>query len=439
MQKIVLNCILQYKKSYLCIVKISNMATVKFMYRSTRPKAFLEVRVQNKNSIWGGKTDILTTSDFWNNYFKVDKLRDVDLRNEQIRINDLCNKLETYLLEEIKKTDLDKVTDKDWLKTVLNILYRPESVEGVKTYPNGLIPYLDYYTDVEKEDSTEPLRIGLRVLKKKLQRFEEKRGDVILIKDVNRSFMKEFFKWSRTQNHTAGTMHKDLSTIKSVCLNAQEKGIEVSLELPRLTIDRAEKKKAKPVNIHLTFEEIEQIQKAKIPSELENIRDWLIISCFTGQRVSDFLRFNSKMVRMEQGRKVIDFTQQKTNAVIGISLHPKIIEILDKRGGEFPEPTTHPIYNRLLKDLCQIAELNEKVLGSKLIKVNGNNRRITDTYYKWEIVSSHIGRRSYASNFYGTIPTPYLMAVTGHKTESTFIAYVGKDPSELAKQIHKYY
>ena len=79
------------------------MATVKFMYRSLRPKSYIEVRVQHKNSIFGGKSDILTTKDFWEKHSKGEKLKDVHLRNEQIRINELCNALEIYLLEVIQK------------------------------------------------------------------------------------------------------------------------------------------------------------------------------------------------------------------------------------------------------------------------------------------------------------------------------------------------
>jgi len=33
---------------------------------------------------------------------------------------------------------------------------------------------------------------------------------------------------------------------------------------------------------------------------------------------------------------------------------------------------------------------------------------------KYEFVSSHIVRRSFASNYYGKIETPMLMNITGH-------------------------
>ena len=43
---------------------------------------------------------------------------------------------------------------------------------------------------------------------------------------------------------------------------------------------------------------------------------------------------------------------------------------------------------------------------------------------KWATLSSHIGRRSFATNFYGKIPTPLLMEATGHTTENVFLKYI---------------
>ena len=44
---------------------------------------------------------------------------------------------------------------------------------------------------------------------------------------------------------------------------------------------------------------------------------------------------------------------------------------------------------------------------------------------KYKFVTSHIMRRSFASNYYGKIETPLLMNITGHSKESTFLTYIG--------------
>ena len=44
---------------------------------------------------------------------------------------------------------------------------------------------------------------------------------------------------------------------------------------------------------------------------------------------------------------------------------------------------------------------------------------------KYEFMTSHLMRRSFASNYYGKIETPLLMNITGHSKESTFLTYIG--------------
>ncbi|OAH72711.1 hypothetical protein AXA65_09750 [Chryseobacterium sp. FP211-J200] len=58
---------------------------------------------------------------------------------------------------------------------------------------------------------------------------------------------------------------------------------------------------------------------------------------------------------------------------------------------------------------------------------------------KWEILSSHIGRRSFASNFYGKIPTPLLMEATGHSTEQIFLRYINPIDNDRILSLSNYF
>ena len=58
---------------------------------------------------------------------------------------------------------------------------------------------------------------------------------------------------------------------------------------------------------------------------------------------------------------------------------------------------------------------------------------------KWEILSSHIGRRSFASNFYGKIPIPLLMEATGHSTEQMFLKYINPMDEERMLSLGNYF
>lgn len=51
---------------------------------------------------------------------------------------------------------------------------------------------------------------------------------------------------------------------------------------------------------------------------------------------------------------------------------------------------------------------------------------------KYKFVTSHIMRRSFASNYYGKIETPLLMNITEYLKESTFLTYIGTDQNKDA-------
>ena len=121
---------------------------------------------------------------------------------------------------------------------------------------------------------------------------------------------------------------------------------------------------------------------------------------------------------------------------------PKVLEILKKRGGKFPRAISDQKYNDFIKEVCRLAELNQLTKGSKIMETepdSGVYRKQDGLYKKWELVTSHIGRRSMASNFYGKIPTSHLINITNHASESQFLAYVGKSNKDLAKETFKYF
>ena len=60
-------------------------------------------------------------------------------------------------------------------------------------------------------------------------------------------------------------------------------------------------------------------------------------------------------------------------------------------------------------------------------------------YPLYEIISSHVCRRSFATHNYAKIPTPIIMAVTGHKTEKEFLNYIGKDYNDLSREMLTYW
>ena len=436
------------------------MSAVTFSYRSTKDKAPLEIRLSfriegNKNSYsFYSRSKIIVDKLYWKelhtktdfpNYRDIDKLNEVkEIRKQQNSINEEIEKIQTHILtafDSIPNDEVLKVVNKKWLENQIDIYYNPpktEEEEEQAKIPTDLINYIDYYLDYRKHEISESLRKKNNVVKNKLIRFQKERKRTILIKDVNDKFKQEFVSYQKEHGYSQNTMQRELVFIKTFCKHASYLGLETHPQMESLRID-----KEKVTPIYLTFDEIEQIEKTTdLPDYLDNARDWLIISCFTGQRISDFMRFTKDMIRTENNGMFLEFTQIKTKKAMTVPIHPKVIEILEKRNGDFPRQISDVNYNLYIKEVCERAKLTQKVNGSKKVETAPDSkeyRKVSGEFPKHELVTSHIGRRSFATNFYGKIPTTYLINTTGHGSEAMFLAYIGKSNKDLAIETNNYF
>ena len=77
-----------------------------------------------------------------------------------------------------------------------------------------------------------------------------------------------------------------------------------------------------------------------------------------------------------------------------------------------------------------MAGIDEEVLVNK--NVGGRNTEVV--LPKYQLVSSHTARRSFATNAYKAgVPTIAIMKITGHKLESTFLKYIRVSAEENAE------
>jgi len=211
-----------------------------------------------------------------------------------------------------------------------------------------------------------------------------------------------------------------LKLLKIILRDAQKSGFEIH---PYSNYIESFKQKSSDRIIHfLNPAEIKVLKGLeRIPSELDDSYKWLLIGLSIGQRVSDLLSLNSSNIRKANNGLYIDIIQQKTKKAVTIGVaDPLVIDLLES---EFPKVLSQEAFNKQIKMICKIAGIDEVVRG---FKNNPKTRRkeVVDAP-KYEFVTSHIMRRSFASNYYGKIETPLLMNITGHTKESTFLTYIG--------------
>lgn len=416
------------------------MATVNFLYRSKRDRSHLTIRLlfrdNNKDYVLSAKTKLFVTKTYWLNYHFKKRIKDIEVSFEKSRIQNEINCIEDYILKEFNRSTFTEI-DKGWLKRKIESYYNPKQKVNI---PVELIHFIEFYINYRKNELRITSINKYRVIKKKLIRLEKDYKKTYQIKDIDEDFKNEFVDYQLKEGYAKNTVQKELAFIKTFCKQARFLGLEVNNQMDGL---KTEKEKVE--KIYLNLEELNKIESlSKLPDFFEDARDWLLISAFTGQRISDFMRFTTEVIRKEKNEEFIEFTQKKTNKIMTIPLHPKVRKVLNKRNGEFPKRLNFHSYNKQIKTICKIAKINDLINGSRLEKVKegkGKNkyRKKDGLYKKYELITSHVGRRSFASNYYGIIPTTFLIYVTGHSSEAMFLNYVGKSNKDLALEASKYF
>ncbi len=428
------------------------MATIYFLYRSTRENAPLTVRLlftnNGVNEIIGtnsryliySKKDLvndptLNAKNYWDKMHNNIRTKDIELRNKQIAIQKDLNKIENYILKAFNDINLESA-NKEWLEGVVEEFYNPRKQSSI---PNTIIEFFDYYLEMNPHLKYGTQKKYITIKNKLIKRKQLFSSTPIFLTDINDNFKLKYYKIFA--DYKTNTIVRDLTEIKTLCRLALKKGKEIDMEV----LDWKFKVEKTPF-VSLNLDEIENILNLKdLPDFLDNARDWLVISTSVGQRISDLMRFEKSMIRVEKNKKnkdihLIEFEQVKTNKLVTVPLDNKVLTILEKRNGDFPRKISDQKYNDYIKEVCKKAGLRQLVQGDKIIVTeNGDKRAEFGTYEKWELVSSHIGRRSFATNNFGKIPTSLIMSVTAHSKENTFMAYINKTQTEQAKELADYF
>jgi len=163
---------------------------------------------------------------------------------------------------------------------------------------------------------------------------------------------------------------------------------------------------------------------------LDRVRDWFLLLAWTGCRFSDL----EKVGKTDIQDGFISFRQQKTNTKVTIPLHPVVLEILEKYDFNLPEPISNQRFNEYIKEAAKLAGIN----AIESITITKGGQLKTELYPKYELISSHTGRRSFCTNMYKRgLPTLMIMSISGHKTEKSFLKYIKVKQSEHAEMMKK--
>lgn len=409
------------------------MATIKFYYRSKKNNAPITLRlIHNKEIDLWVNTQKRIDKNIWNTKTGLPKNNSTEGKKTK---NILAN-LEKHTLDAFDNDYANgNEINKDWVVYQIDLFFkRVTKDEAIST---SIIDNIERILNTSSTRKNGKGGLGLsegriknyKVLKKIVKEFQGRKN--LTVKDVNLKFKNDFLTFMNSKKYSESYSIKMLSNIKTVCNDAKINGVEVNQQLEQIKLPKSTNEHI----IYLNPTELEQIENTVLSSaSLENAKKWLLIGCSIGQRGGDLLKLTDENLVYRNGLNLIELRQEKGHKLTTIPLPQKTIELL-KNG--FPKKISLQKFNDYIKLVCMEAGLNELKKGKKFNKKT--KRKEVGMYKKYELVASHICRRSFCTNLYGKMPTSMIMQISNHATENSFLLYIAKSGLDYAQEIAEYY
>ena len=353
-------------------------------------------------------------------------------RLEYPAVNDWLDKMEMAAKDYIRNCKFQSYTPtanelKGHLEKKFNLNSKPVVVVP-KIAPVTLLAFINKFIINEVNNKTEGTIFVYKTCRKHLIEFITLLGKKdVDFNEIDEDFYNGFISHLNNLNFAKNTVGKQIKVLKTFLNAATDRGINQNLffksKLFKKPIEDVDK-------IYLTESEIHRINSLDLQNEksLDVVRDLFIIACYTGFRFSDF----STLTKEHISDNYITKTTLKTRAKVIIPIHPIVREILKKYDNEIPRSYTNAHVNELLKVIAERAKINTDIEIIKTIA----GKTVKNSYKKWELVTTHAGRRSFATNSYlAGLPAISIMKLTSHKSEAVFLKYICVSELENAELI----
>lgn len=148
------------------------MATINFLYRSTKEVANLTLRLlfrhQGEDIVLAVNTRYTLTKHYWTKQHTIKKPKELDVVNRQHDLTEELNKIEKHVLTIFNASPINSI-NKEWLQRQIDIFYNPPA--ELEQLPTDLIGYFDKYLEFKKGDITPNTKKKINVIKQLLMRY----------------------------------------------------------------------------------------------------------------------------------------------------------------------------------------------------------------------------------------------------------------------------
>jgi integrase len=348
---------------------------------------------------------------------------------EFVDFNQRLDNIQNALMNTHRRLIIDGVKiSKERLKIIFKSILRPD----IYITPDevDLFQFIDdFITNIDRAKTTIK---GYRTTLNHLKTFQKEYSRKVGFSTIDLEFRDAFIHYFKKLGYRRNTIGKNIKNIKVFMAEAQERGYKINDEVRSKKFQTPDEP---TFSIYLTETEIDKLFYLNLTKKprLERVRDMFIIGCDTGLRFSDLSNLTRE--NFIDNNSKIRIQTIKTKETVEIPVRARVAKIFIKYEGQLPRVPSNQKMNEYLKELGNLAQINELVINPSIVKDGKKGLSV----HKYTLITTHTARRSFATNAYlGGVPTISIMKITGHQLERTFLQYIKISAQENADNLREH-
>ena len=324
--------------------------------------------------------------------------------------------------DELKRYYKESLT-KEIVKNKFDVHFQLAQVSKTLTYSDYFEIYIQQKKEsqsVQKDSWQKYTRIHTAIME-----LQKKNKTTYYISSFDGSFFMEFIGYLRGEKEISdNTLRRKLGFFKSFLNWCVRNGYSVNPIFKEITI-----KPRETSHVALSEKDLEVLEKLELNKVKSYYRDLFLIGVYSGQRFSDYKRFDKKFI---EGNNIV-IRAKKTGQFSYIPLNNKLKRLLDKYDWLFSTISSQK-FNDHIHEICRIAGFTETVVRDRFY----GNKKISEDMPRYKLISSHTARRTFITiSEQRGVSHSLIMKVTGIRSLKTLENYIKIDKERLSEAILK--